>query len=144
MEQIKNLSDIVDNGLCIGCGLCQSIAGENLISINMTEKGRLEPKELKPLSNTIFNKIKNTCPGVVVEGLPEKEIIKNSNKDIIWGEYHSIFYAWSTNSKIRYQSSTGGLLNGLSLYLIESKKVKFICHTSSIPDKPMRNYSKFR
>ena len=143
MEEIKNLSDIVDNGLCIGCGLCQSIAGENLISINMTEKGRLEPKELKPLSNTIFNKIKNTCPGVVVEGLPEKEIIKNSNKDIIWGEYHSIFYAWSTNSKIRYQSSTGGLLNGLSLYLIESKKVKFICHTSSVPDKPMRNYSKF-
>ncbi len=143
MEEIKNLSDIVDNGLCIGCGLCQSIAGKNLISINMTEKGRLEPKELKPLSNTIFNKIKNTCPGVVVEGLPEKEIIKNSNKDIIWGEYHSIFYAWSTNSKIRYQSSTGGLLNGLSLYLIESKKVKFICHTSSVPDKPMRNYSKF-
>jgi len=27
MATVNNLSDIVDNGLCIGCGLCQSIAG---------------------------------------------------------------------------------------------------------------------
>ena len=34
MTAINNLSDIVDNGLCIGCGLCQSIAGkENKIEV---------------------------------------------------------------------------------------------------------------
>ena len=47
MTQINKLSDIVDNGLCIGCGLCQSITGKDSIEITMSPKGRLEPKELK-------------------------------------------------------------------------------------------------
>ena len=33
MTQINKLSDIVDNGLCIGCGLCQSITGKDSIEI---------------------------------------------------------------------------------------------------------------
>ena len=44
MTQINKLNDIVDNGLCIGCGLCQSIAGKNSIEITMSPKGRLEPR----------------------------------------------------------------------------------------------------
>ena len=46
MATAKNLSDIVDNGLCIGCGLCQSIAGKDKIEVSMSPKGRLEPKEI--------------------------------------------------------------------------------------------------
>ena len=46
MATVNNLSDIVDNGLCIGCGLCQSIAGKDKIEDSMSPKGRLEPKEI--------------------------------------------------------------------------------------------------
>ena len=54
----------------------------------------------------------------------------------------SLCYAWSTDNKIRFESSTGGLLNGLSLYLLESKKVDFVLHTVADPKKPMRSISK--
>ncbi len=30
MSVINTLSDIIDNGLCIGCGICQSIDVERL------------------------------------------------------------------------------------------------------------------
>ena len=30
MTKINSLDDIVKNGLCIGCGLCKSIAGKSL------------------------------------------------------------------------------------------------------------------
>ena len=30
MTKINSLDDIVKNGLCIGCGLCKSIAGNSL------------------------------------------------------------------------------------------------------------------
>ena len=66
MSDIKNLSDITKNGLCIGCGLCQSVVGKDKITISMTDKGRLEPQEVKPLSNENFDKIKKVCPGVLV------------------------------------------------------------------------------
>ena len=109
MSVINSLSDITENGLCIGCGICQSIAGNENISISMTEKGRLEPKENKPLNNEIFDKIKKTCPGVIVEGLPKEAIDNKSKYDLVWGYYLSLFYAWSTDKDIRFKSSTGGL-----------------------------------
>ncbi len=143
MSEINSLSDITKNGLCIGCGICESIVGRETIKISMTKKGRLEPQEISPLSNENLNKIKKVCPGVLVEGLPKNEINKNSKFDLIWGYYHSLFYSWSTDSKIRFQSSTGGLLNGLSLYLLESKIVDFVLHTGTDPQKPMRSISKY-
>ena len=143
MTSINKLNDIVDNGLCIGCGLCQSIAGKENIEVSMTPKGRLEPKEIGKISPEVFNKILNVCPGTIVEGLPKEEVASNSENNLVWGYYLSLFYSWSTDKKIRFESSTGGLLNGLSLYLLESKKVKFIMHTDANPKKPMRNVSKF-
>ena len=142
MTEINNLNDIVKNGLCIGCGLCQSIAGKDNIEISMSDKGRLEPKELNKIQSETFNKILNTCPGVIVEGLPKEQVNKDAKHNLVWGYYLSLFYAWSTDDKIRFESSTGGLLNGLSLYLLESKKVKFILHTVTDPEKPMRSVSK--
>ena len=143
MSVINSLSDIVDNGLCIGCGLCQSVAGNDKIKISMSSKGRLEPKEISKLQSDTFEKIKKVCPGVIVEGLPKNEIDKNSKHDLIWGYYRSLLYSWSSDEQIRFQSSTGGLLNGLSLYLLETKKVDFILHTAGDPSHPMRSLPKF-
>ena len=56
MSVINSLSDIVDNGLCIGCGICQSIAGKDKIKIEMSPKGRLEPKEIGKLNIDTFEK----------------------------------------------------------------------------------------
>ncbi len=142
MTKINNLNDIVNNGLCIGCGLCQSITGKDFIEISMSSKGRLEPKEVKKISTEKFNEVLNVCPGVIVEGLPKEQIDTKTKHDLVWGYYLSLFYAWSTDEKIRFESSTGGLLNGLSLYLLESKKVKFILHTVTHPEKSMRSVSK--
>lgn len=143
MTNIKSLTDITNNGLCIGCGLCQSILGKEKISIDMTDKGRLEPKEINPISGDDLEKVKKICPGVIVESLPKKDISNDSKFDTLWGYYNSLFYAWSTDEQIRFQSSTGGLLNGLSLFLLESKKVDFILHTAGDPEKPMRSVPRF-
>jgi len=73
-RSVNQLSDIVDNGLCIGCGLCQSIAGKDKIEVSMTSKGRLEPKEISKITPEIFEKIRNVCPGTIVEGLPKENV----------------------------------------------------------------------
>ena len=143
MTSINNLNDIVNNGLCIGCGLCQCIAGKENIEVSMTAKGRLEPKEISKINPEVFKKIVNVCPGTIVEGLPKEEVTSNAEHNLVWGYYLSLYYSWSTNKKIRFESSTGGLLNGLSIYLLESKKVKFIMHTAANPKKPMRSLPKF-
>jgi len=142
-RSVNQLSDIVDNGLCIGCGLCQSIAGKDKIEVSMTSKGRLEPKEISYITPDIFAIIRNVCPGTIVEGLPKENVDQSAKHNLVWGYYLSLCYTWSTDKKIRFESSTGGLLNGLSIYLLESKKVKFIMHTAANPNKPMRSVPKF-
>ena len=124
MSSIKNLSDIVDNGLCIGCGLCQSVAGKDKIEISMTSKGRLEPKEISKISPEVFKKIVNVCPGTIVEGLPKEEVASNAEHNLVWGYHLSLCYSWSTDKKIRFESSTGGLLNGLINLFARVKKSK--------------------
>ena len=67
----------------------------------------------------------------------------NSKEDLIWGFYNSLFYAWSSDKDIRFQSSTGGLLNGISLYLLETNKVDFILHSigMSVNVRKKRHYT---
>ena len=64
MSEINSLSDITNHGLCIGCGMCQSLVGKDKISISMSDKGRLEPEVIKPLTNLDFEKIKKTFSAV--------------------------------------------------------------------------------
>ena len=104
MASINKLSDIVDSGLCIGCGLCQSITGKDKIEISMTDKGRLEPKEINKISSNNFNKILNVCPGVIIEGLPKNLADSETKHNLVWGYYLSLCYAWSTDDKIRFES----------------------------------------
>ncbi|TIU81728.1 MAG: coenzyme F420 hydrogenase, partial [Mesorhizobium sp.] len=42
------LSEVVENGLCIGCGLCRSMAGRD-IEMVMTPEGRERPVARKAL-----------------------------------------------------------------------------------------------
>ena len=70
MVTVNNLSDIVDNGLCIGCGLCQSIAGKDKIKISMTPKGRLEPKAITKITpGQTFNILSNISGDIFVISL---------------------------------------------------------------------------
>ena len=69
MATVNNLSDIVDNGLCIGCGLCQSIAGKDKIEVSMSPKGRLEPKEIKKITPETFNILSNISGDIFVISL---------------------------------------------------------------------------
>ena len=143
MTKINSLNDIVKNGLCIGCGICQSIAGKNTLKMEMSDKGNLEPVELNPIDKNTLEQIKKVCPGVIAEGPSDSKTNEGLSNDIIWGNHYEMYYSWSTDPKIRFQSSTGGLLNGLSLFLLEKNKVDFIMHTAGDKDNPMRNVVKY-
>ena len=86
MTKINSLDDIVKNGLCIGCGICKSIAG-NSIEMEMSDKGNLEPKELTTITNDTLEEIKKVCPGVIAEGpenYKENEISKFHRRFVKW------------------------------------------------------------
>ena len=59
---------IVEEGLCIGCGLCQSVAGSNRISVHKAANGYLRPRVVGDLDHETVDRIYDVCPGTRLEG----------------------------------------------------------------------------
>lgn len=117
---------IVEESLCIGCGLCQSAAGSDRITVERTDDGALRPFVHGDLDDTCVDRIYDLCPGTRLSGLPEEA----PNIDLVWGGYQRIVKARATDPEIRFKAAAGGVLSAISLFLLESGRVDFILHAT--------------
>ena len=116
------INKIVDSGLCIGCGLCKSIALDS-IQIRMTDYGGERPVEVAPITDTSLDLINKVCPGLRIELAPTEVPV-----DPTWGPVLRLSRGYATDPDVRFQAATGGVLSALGQYLISSGRVKRVLH----------------
>src|SRR5262245_21066584 len=85
MRPALSLAEIVESGLCIGCGLCKSIAAPGEIEIVMTREGRERPVARQALSNSTLARINAVCPGTRIAGPDPARSSNSAAKDTVWG-----------------------------------------------------------
>ncbi len=136
LQPEERLYRVVTDGMCIGCGLCQSIAGPEKIQMRLVENLTQRPVATGSLDGETVDRIYRTCPGTRIEGLPEEQIEADSHSDRIWGVWRQLALVWAAEPQVRYRSSTGGVLTALALYLLEQKEVDFILHAKSSRQYP--------
>lgn len=124
------VTDVVDAGLCIGCGLCESLAPTRW-RMRYTADGKLRPARIGPGSDKAILK---ACPGAIARSNAEA----TPRTDPIWGGYHRMQKAWAADPDIRHRASTGGVLTALGAALLRSGRAAFILHCEANPDSPMR------
>lgn len=127
---------ILKDGLCIGCGLCESVCGQAKVVMTKDQDGELRPRITGKLSEEDVDKVYATCPGTRVEGLPEHEISDAPHQDVIWGAYHRLVLGYAAINAVRYEGSTGGVLTALAQYLVRSQSVAFVLHVKASTDDP--------
>ncbi|MDH3537989.1 MAG: Coenzyme F420 hydrogenase/dehydrogenase, beta subunit C-terminal domain [Gammaproteobacteria bacterium] len=132
----ERLYAIVEQGLCIGCGLCQSVAGKNRVRVAKTLNGYLQPVVEGELDHETVDRIYEVCPGTRIEGLPQRLVEPDTRHDNVWGPWRRIVRAWAADPEIRFEGSTGGVLTALADYLLESKRVDFILHVKTSATEP--------
>jgi len=125
------IGQIVANGLCIGCGLCRSIAGSDRIAIVTTPEGRERPLVTGSLDIATLDYINAVCPGTRVEGTASRTCGPDTKSDLIWGTVEKLAIGYAGEPSVRHQASTGGVLTALSQYLLKSGRVKFILHVAA-------------
>ena len=135
---VRSVEAIVEQGLCIGCGLCQSLAGPDSIRIVMSGEGGERPVVLKTLDEPVLRLINDVCPGIVVRGYAAGSERSDPEIDPIWGPTRSMAIGHATDPWIRHHASSGGALTGLGIYLLETKKVDFILHVAASREQPLR------
>jgi len=129
-----NITQVVRNGLCIGCGLCEAIAPDR-VKMKMTDYGSLRPSPTNLFTTEEEARLLACCPGVIAESRIKTEL----HKDLIWGHYSSMSYAWAGDPELRFRAAAGGALTALGVHLLKSRLASFILHVRAIPEQPMRS-----
>ncbi|MBT3202756.1 MAG: hydrogenase [Gammaproteobacteria bacterium] len=138
--QYPKIIDVIQNGLCIGCGLCESVS-DGLVSMQMNTQGSIRPTNIDVLTDQQQEVLLNSCPGIRVEARSDTESSATIQHDPVWGKYYRLQKAWSGTSNTRFQAATGGVLTSLSIHLLEENKINFVYHIGANPIKPLRNQS---
>jgi coenzyme F420 hydrogenase subunit beta len=151
-----SLEAIVEGGLCIGCGLCQALAGADKIQIVLTPEGRERPVACQPLDQATLERINATCPGTRVEGAAHAEGDARAERaahplrgavdttgsrathDLVWGPAEHLAIGYAGDPDVRFRASTGGVLTALGQFLLASGRAKFILHVAASGTEPMR------
>jgi coenzyme F420 hydrogenase subunit beta len=137
------LEAIVEGGLCIGCGLCRSVAGADKIQIVLTPEGRERPVARRPLNAPTLELINAICPGTRVEGAAADAAAagaatSRAAQDVVWGSAEELAIGYAGDPAVRHRGSSGGVLSALGQFILASGRAKFILHVAASPTEPMR------
>lgn len=137
MPQIDSIETIVSHGLCIGCGICESLAGTDTLEMGVSSYGQMRPQVKQTLDADLMADIRQICPGVSVTGPSQTQIRDKGVMDTVWGPIRTLHRGWMTNEKRRYYAAAGGALTGLGIHLLESGKVDAVLHVRASTVDPM-------
>jgi coenzyme F420 hydrogenase subunit beta len=132
-----SIEAIVEAGLCIGCGLCRSIAPEAII-MEMSAEGAILPALRRALTTHELDVVNQVCPGIRVEGRSETGSAA-ARQDTIWGPAILMAEGYARDPEVRFRCSAGGATSALGIHLLESREVDFILHVRASRSEPMRS-----
>lgn len=118
---ISFINEIVKRGTCTGCGLCVGLDKAGKAKMVDTDKG---PKPIFEIDSRLPDIIYKSCSGHSIN-YPEL-YIKHYNKypdNWLIGNFEDIYIGFSNDFEIRRNSSSGGILTQVLLYLLDSKKI---------------------
>jgi coenzyme F420 hydrogenase subunit beta len=136
--RVHSIEAIVSQGLCMGCGLCRSIAGPGEISIEMNGEGGERPVVHHALAPETVQRINDVCPGLRVQGhVPDPADPVDIHP--IWGPTRLMAIGHAGDEAVRFHASSGGALSALGLHMLARGEVDFILHVAGSRSAPLRS-----
>lgn len=138
-RSLKTLSDVVDWGLCIGCGACAYACKRGGVRMVHVESEGFRPVFEDPACRECTACLE-ICPGARVNGnLEIGHLPKATEADHEFGPTLEIWEGWASDPDLRFRASSGGLLSALSLYCLEVEGFEGVVHAGMDPAKPWMN-----
>lgn len=135
----QTLGDVVDWGLCIGCGACAFACTRGSVKMVHVESEGFRPTFEDPACHACTECLP-ICPGAGVKANSlEQPGVGVADVQRELGRTLEIWQGWATDPEIRFKASSGGLLSALSLYCIERKEFTGVIHAGMDPVKPWMN-----
>lgn len=136
--QLRNVQDVTEWGLCIGCGACAYVCPENITLVNVLSEG-IRPK-LRQSPCGECNDCLKVCPGINVVHSIDRDtdhVISSLTKS--WGPVLEVWEGYAADPEVRYSGSSGGLASAIALYCIEKRNMHGLLHIGPDEKTPLRN-----
>ena len=134
MTAIDALHKIVDDGMCLGCGLCAALSGD-AIKMARGKDGDLRPFARDDFTDAQMALVEEVCPSLRVEGLPKLVGAQAPFQDVVWGPYVEMSLGYANQETIRHQASTAGLLTMMAIYMLDKGLVDGVLHVRASDSK---------
>jgi len=131
-----NVSKTRELDLCVSCEICLAVCPVEAISMEYT-LGTFLPR-INSAVCIECEKCLDNCPGIDI--IPQKFRSEKNFDAIIKGNVLECFTAYSRDAKLRYNSSSGGIITTLIKELIESKEYEsvFVLGFDKFENSPVR------
>jgi coenzyme F420 hydrogenase subunit beta len=138
-RRIATLKDVVDWGLCTGCGACYYACSRQGISLLNVESIGIRPR-FDFAACAGCTECLSICPGNSVEGkLATGHVSNAAEVHPAVGSALEVWEGYAGDPEIRYQGSSGGVLTALALYCLECEDMEFVMHTGADEREPWAN-----
>jgi coenzyme F420 hydrogenase subunit beta len=138
MSKITNLRDVVERGLCTGCGACYYACSEGGITLVNIEGVGIRPRFDSDASANC-TKCLSICPGNSVDGNLASGPPKAPESIHDFGQALEIWEGYAADPEIRHRGSSGGVTSALTLYCLEQEDMSFALHSAMDDQQPWIN-----
>ena len=134
----ETITQVVEDGLCTGCGTCVALCPNGAIKLAMDgKKGIYIPELNKEKCNNCGICFK-VCPGHEVDFKTlNMQIFGKEPEDVLIGNCLNCYIGHATDYDIRYNSASGGLVTQLLIFALEEGIIDGALVTKMRKDKPL-------
>lgn len=124
------ITNVIENGFCVGCGGCKSAAPDK-IAIEITDNGFYQTKISNKLTADELTSASKVCP---FSDDSENEDVLSARKfshlphDPSIGYYSDIFTGFVNDNQLRVNSSSGGLTSWFAEKLLATDAIDSVVH----------------
>lgn len=130
---MADLGDILDNGLCTGCGGCVATIQAPGLEMTMSADGYLRPRPV-PLDAAQRNTLDAVCAGLTLT-----QSARGPDYHELWGPIRRLATGHAADPQVRFRGSSGGVLSALAIHLLESGEIDFVLTTGADPHDAIGN-----
>ena len=135
-----SLQQVVDGGLCSGCGACAFAQPDKIRIADVTDAG-LRPQPIDPQATELpAGEGAAVCPGGELS-LDASDFGTDTIPELRagWGPVRQLWEGAAADTELRYSGSSGGAASALALYALEAQGYQGVLHVAASEDLPYLN-----
>lgn len=140
MNKIRSIQDIVDWGLCVGCGACYAACKKQGVQLFDVAKAGIRPRFDAEKCGTCTDCLA-VCPGYRRDYEADGGGDDVARMDADLGPVLEVWEGYAAHSQFRYRGASGGVMSALALYGVEGEGMSWAIQTGMDESAPWRTHT---